>query len=254
MKIAVAIPCYNCEPQISRVLAELFQIAASTPELQAVYVIDNRSSDNTIDTALDLKKTLPTSPELHIHRNFVNAGLGGTHKIALSLAQQNHMTHLLILHGDHQATALDIPQLILKARQNNGETVLGSRFMDLRKLSGYSLTRTWGNIVLNILYTLISGRRVRDLGSGLNLFRLSELHSSDYQSFDNGFTFNMDLLLYLIRRKTQFHYIPIRWSTTDQISNARALNVGLKTLYKILPWLLRRKPINTPHYETERLA
>lgn len=251
MKIAVAIPCYNCAPQISRVLSELQEVAVSQSDISAIYVIDNRSTDTTLRTALSFKNKFPSHIDFQVFRNFENIGLGGTHKVAIAQAQKQKMSHLLILHGDHQASAYDIPELVSKSQQLNEITVLGSRFLDLKKLSGYSRVRTWGNIVLNFVYTMITQRKIHDLGSGLNLFRLADLKPAAYQSFDNGFTFNMDMLLYLIRSKAAFSYCAIHWSTTDQVSNARALNVGMKTLYKLLPWLLRCKLENPHHSESE---
>lgn len=254
MKIAVAIPCYNCASQLPRVLTELRDVAATHTEISAIYVIDNRSNDDTLQAAEGFKNSFPAPVRFQLFRNYENIGLGGTHKVALSLAQKENMSHLLILHGDHQASAYDIPLLIAESRRSGGITILGSRFIDLKNLSGYSLLRTWGNIALNVMYTVVTRRQVRDLGSGLNLFRLADLRPQHYQNFDNGFTFNMDMLLHLIRSKAAFSYIPIRWSTTDQISNARALNVGMKTLFKLLPWILHRKPQNRSHSETESLT
>ncbi|AGH96568.1 glycosyltransferase family 2 protein [Pseudobdellovibrio exovorus] len=257
MKIALAIPCYNCEPQILRVISELQEVIKTEAQIETVFLIDNISQDNTPQVALDFIK----KNELlgfKVFQNSTNIGLGGTHKVAFTLAKSAGATHLLILHGDHQATAYDIPQLIALSKKHNGITVLGSRFSDTSLLSGYSLTRTYGNIALNMLYSLFTFRKISDLGSGLNLFRLSDFDShladGSYQNFDNGFTFNMDLLLHLVRTNTSFLYSPIRWSTTDQISNAKALQVGFKTLVKLFKWRVGYNNRNNSHKETRELT
>lgn len=253
MKIALAIPCYNCEPQILRVISELQEALKTETQIETVFLIDNISQDNTPQVALDfIKKNVLLS--FKVFQNLTNIGLGGTHKVAFTLAKNAGATHLLILHGDHQATAYDIPKLISLSQRNNGVTVLGSRFADTSLLSGYSQIRTYGNIALNALYSFLTLRKISDLGSGLNLFRLSDFSDEAYQSFDNGFTFNMDLLLHLVRAKIPFLYTPIRWSTTDQISNAKALQVGFKTLVKLFKWRVGFKNQNSAHTETQELT
>ena len=253
MKILLAVPCYNCEVQIKRLVEELAPILKKVLPILEVCIIDNISTDQSVKAALDAVALIDNSSIFSIYKNTENAGLGGTHKIAFSLATQKNYTHLMILHGDHQATPLDIPALIETSSKNSESTVLGSRFSNLDLLSGYSRVRTYGNRVLNWIYSIFTGYPVNDLGSGLNLFKLDDFEKEKFQNFDNGFTFNMDLLLYLIRNKKKFLYVPIHWSTSDQISNARALSVGIKTLKKLFIWKLGIEPKNRSFDKTNKV-
>lgn len=241
MKITVAVTCYNCENQISRALDEINSILGSAPEISEIAVIDNCSTDKTLKTASDTLKQLSHSQKFKILQNAKNVGLGGSHKIAFELSRQHQSSHLLIFHGDHQASALDIQSVIQTAKANNSATCLGARFLNLSLLSGYSFVRTAGNIFLNLLYSIFCRTKIYDLGSGLNLFKVSDFDPNAMQNFDDGFTFNMDLLLYLVEYKRPFNYHPIRWSTSDQVSNAKALQVGFKTLTKLFSWLVKAK-------------
>jgi dolichol-phosphate mannosyltransferase len=250
MRITVGVTCYNCENQITRALNEIDSILSSVPEIHEVLVLDNRSTDNTLKVAGDSLKSLKHSKKFKVFQNVKNVGLGGSHKIAFDLAHRSQSSHLLIFHGDHQASALDIQALVHKALQNNSSTCLGARFLDLSLLNGYSLIRTAGNIFLNILYSIFCRKKIYDLGSGLNLFKVSDFDLNAMQYFDDGFTFNMDLLLHMIEQKVFFTYHPIRWSTSDQISNARAVAVGFKTLTKLFSWLLGLKKNISQKYST----
>ena len=254
MKILVFVPCYNCEKQIVRTLEGIDKILTACPVIQGVYLIDNRSVDATLAEAFQTISGLSNKEKFQVYRNYENAGLGGSHKIAFTLARESGATHLLVFHGDHQASSDDIAALIEESSTHEEVTVLGSRFADLSKLSGYSLTRKFGNLSLNIIYSGVTRKDITDLGSGLNLFRISDFNSDDLQNFDNGFTFNMDLLLYLVRTHKIFRYIPIRWSTTDQVSNAHSLKVGFKTLFKLGSWILYRSPENKAHTASERVT
>lgn len=239
MKITVAVTCYNCENQIARALIEIDSILGSAPEISEIVIIDNRSTDKTFKVANDTLKHLGHSQKFNVIQNSKNVGLGGSHKIAFELSKQYQSSHLLIFHGDHQSSALDIRALIQTSLENNSATCLGARFLNLSLLNGYSFVRTAGNIYLNLLYSIFCRKKIYDLGSGLNLFKVSDFDLNAMQSFDDGFTYNMDLLLYLVEKKRPFKYHPIRWSTSDQISNAHALQVGFKTMTKLFNWLAR---------------
>ena len=254
MKIAIAIPCYNCAVQIRRLLIELDEVLTNQKLISEVFVIENNGTDSTLSEARRTIAELKSKRYFSLYRNPENIGLGGTHKIAFTLAKKNAHTHLIVLHGDHQATAKDIPLLIENLQQHNGINILGSRFVDLNKISGYSFLRKLGNLVLNRIYSVVTNVKITDLGSGLNAFRLADFNLEHYQNFDDGFTFNMDLLLYLIRNKLSFAYVPIRWTTLDQISNARAFSVGLKTLVKLFRWRFFLQNKNRHHLESEKIS
>lgn len=108
-------------------------------------------------------------------------------------------------------------------------------------------------MALNYFYSLFSGHTITDLGSGLNIFRISDFAIEDIQNFENDFTFNMDILLYMIKKNIPFQYVPIAWSCTDQISNAKAFSVGLKSFKKLISWRFSVQNKNQAHFETKTI-
>lgn len=233
-KILVAIPCFNCEKQIKRVLNDFDP--SLREQVDQVLVIDNQSSDHTPQAALEVATDWEPK-KISVVRNNQNYGLGGSHKVAFLYALQNGFTHIAIVHGDHQANPKELKELLFEIeKEPELDAVLGARFMKQSHLLGYSLVRTLGNRALNLLYSLLTGRRIFDLGSGLNLFKVSALSDQRFLGFSNAFTFNMDLLLDFIHKNSQLHYYPISWSETDQISNAKSLKVGWITLLTLLRW------------------
>ena len=253
MKIAVAIPAFNCAVQIERVVSELSVVLNENPVISRVFIIDNQSRDNTLDCAVEAAQKSNNRKLFEIYQNPYNYGLGGTHKVVMSLCKNQQITHVIILHGDHQARPQDISILLSALQISPNANILGSRFADLSRLSGYSWVRTAGNLGLNFLYTIATGKKISDLGSGLNLLNVESLDEKIYQEFDSGFTFNMDLLLHFVRANIPFSYVPISWSTSDQISNAKSLAVGLKTLKKLIMWMLKFEIKNQHHFETVKI-
>lgn len=253
MKTVLAIPAYNCAPQLKRVLASIDDELAA--RFSDILVIDNISPDNTAKTALAFK---PKIKNLHVFRNMDNYSLGGSHKAAFLYAEQIAATHVAILHGDDQAVARELHQLLdIAAAQPELDAVLGSRFMRGSKLQGYDWKRIAGNRTLNVAYTVLTGRRCRDLGSGLNLFKMEAFKDHVYLEFADKLTFNFELLLYLLGKRSQITFHPITWRETDQVSNARNFNIAKTALINLFRWrlgLLRYKKTKKPgDYKWEEL-
>lgn len=233
MSALVAIPCYNCTRQITRVLSVLSPVANAL-DLDIV-IIDNGSSDGTVENAMQFKTSSDISSRLRVFQNEKNYGLGGSQKIAIKKAKQEHKDWLIVLHGDDQADPNDIPNLLGQAKGEN-KSVLGSRFMQGSKLVGYQKSRVFGNRILNILFTLVTGRKTKDLGSGLNIFKVSELAKIDLTKISDEFNFNVDILLQLYRLKSPLIFCPIVWRELDQISNARNFQVAWSMFKSLMKW------------------
>jgi dolichol-phosphate mannosyltransferase len=233
--IAVAIPCYNCRRQIPRVLQRF------SPDLQSriskIWIIDNQSTDGTPEAALEAIQNLGLSNVAEVRINRSNYGLGGSHKVALLLAAEEKMDYLAITHGDDQGRADELSKFFsIMDEHPDMAAYLGSRFMPGSSLQGYSPIRIAGNLGLNVMYTTFSGRKTWDIGAGINLFRVEDLKNKVFLEFSDGFTFNMDLLLYYYRQRSSLKFVPITWTETDQISNAKTFQTGWRALKTLLAW------------------
>ena len=239
IKILIAIPAYNCAPQITRVLEEIDDKLAS--RVAEIAVIDNGSPDDTIQKALKYKKN-GRLKNLHVYQNINNYNLGGTHKVAFLKAERESFTHVLILHGDNQAKSDEGNLLIDFALAHpDQQTVLGSRFSKESDLHGYDWKRIYGNKTLNFIYSAVTLRSCKDLGSGLNLFAMKDMHKRTYLEFADKLTFNFELLLDLVGRKVNFAYYPITWREEDQVSNARNWTIFNTALINLFQWRIGKK-------------
>jgi len=234
-KILIAIPAYNCEGQIQRVLKEIDKKLLA--RVHEIAVIDNGSIDSTVEKAVKYKNTKKLGNKLHIYKNNDNFNLGGTHKVAFQKAKKEGFTHVIILHGDNQAKSSEANDLLDYMETHHAhQTVLGSRFSKKSTLIGYSKKRVYGNKVLNSIYSLLALKKLEDLGSGLNLFALSDLDEKTYIQFADKLTFNYELILDLVKRKVDFAYLPITWREEDQITNAKNLNIFKTGIFNLFSW------------------
>ncbi len=238
-KILVAIPAYNCEKQITRVLKGFDKKLLG--RLEKVIVIDDRGSDNTAAVAQEAIDKFNLAPKVEVVQNVKNLGLGGSHKMAFLYGEK--------MGADYVANLIDVAESDPKVG-----AVLGSRFMKDSTLSGYAWERIWGNRVLNVLYTILTFRGTKDLGSGLNLFRLKDLADHRYLGFDSRMTFNFDLLLDYYSKKTKLIFVPITWSESDQVTNARNFQVAKRAFGQLVKWRLGQLKFpkeNSKQYQSE---
>lgn len=237
-RVLVFIPTYRCATQIARVI-EQFD-ARAQGWLDTVMVVDNRSPDNTLEAAIACGKEKLVNCNFIAWRNDDNYGLGGSHKAAFRYAIEQGFDYLVVLHGDDQADIRDlIPQLEAGAHRNV-DCLLGARFMQGSQLKGYSGFRTFGNHVYNTLFSLAALRNIHDLGSGLNLYRLTAFRDFYYRRFPDDLTFNYVMLLASYHRGQSLQFFPISWREEDQISNVRLFRQAFKVLSLLSGYFFKR--------------
>lgn len=253
-KILVLVPCYNCEPQIGRVLKQLAGVRAGL--VHEVLVLDNGSKDDTVDAACRAAKQI-SHIAVTVGRNKANYNLGGSHKTAFAYARANGFTHVAVLHGDDQGNIADLIPVLETGRHRSQDACLGARFMAGSKLRGYSWFRIFGNHVFNVLFTIGTLRSVKDLGSGLNIFGRAVFEDDRVLRYADDLRFNIYLLLGMFNRGLRTEYFPIEWREDDQVSNVKMTSQALKTLQLLLQsiltgaafWTRDHREVVHPSYE-----
>ena len=237
MSIILFIPVYNCKIQIKRVIEKIKNKNLET--INEILFIDNRSSDGTLETIITQSKNL--TKKITIIQNDKNYGLGGSHKVALNYARINGYKDLIVFHGDDQGNIDDLDKMLSEDLNRNFHFILGSRFMRNSVLKNYSFLRIVGNYVFNLIFSIISLKKLSDLGSGLNLIRLENIDINQIESFPDNLTFNYHLILYICYFDKRYKFIPITWSETDQVSNVKYFNHVLQMIKIIFNFVINKK-------------
>ena len=229
-KTLIFIPMYNCEKQIPRVLSKID--GEVLKYVDEIIVVNNRSTDGSEQAVLDFKAANPEVP-VKLLRNRENYNLGGSHKVAFNYAVKNGFDYVIVLHGDDQGDIHDLIPYLKDGTAYKYDSFLGSRFEKGSKLVNYSGFRIFGNHVFNTFMTVMLGRRITDLGSGLNMYRAEYLKSGFYKYFINTLTFNVYLLIYGVYSKSNFKFFPLTWREEDQVSNAKFMKQSME-IFKIV--------------------
>lgn len=226
-RILAFVPAYNCERQIGRAIAQFDKSCSG--HIAELIVVDNRSMDGTADAAISGLREL-RSIRGRLLQNDANYGLGGSHKVAFNYALANGFDHCLVFHGDDQGRLRDALPFISRDVPMQTDCLLGARFMPGSKLVGYSRFRTLGNRAFNRVYSIAAGRRLLDLGSGLNLYATAALADRFYLRLPNDLTFNYALILASCARQWRMQFFPIEWREEDQLSNVKLVRQAFKAL------------------------
>lgn len=243
-RILIFIPMYNCEKQIPRVVRRIAALGEEQQRFAGVLIVDNRSSDGSVAAAAQAITALQI-PALVV-RNCENYSLGGSHKVAFAYALEHGYDYVVVLHGDDQGDIADLLPLLRQGAHRNVDCLLGSRFHPQSRLVDYSRFRIFGNRVFNAFFSLCTGRRVTDLGAGLNLYRTGWLREKFYLPFPNDLSFNVFLLLYSIYTKAEFLFFPLTWREEDQVSNAKLWKQTQRMLKLLARYVFGRKKVFAP--------
>ena len=244
------IPTYNCQRQVPRVLDQFDSRARAW--FERILVVDNRSPDGTEQIVKGWIEEHPDVP-LTLLRNDHTYSLGGSCKVAFAYALEHGFSHVAVLHGDDQGDLHDLLPWLDKGEALARDAFLGSRFGRGSRLVNYSWFRIFGNRVFNALVSLVVGRRVTDLGAGLNLYRTGYLETRFYLPFPDDLTFDVHMLLYGVHSGCNFSFFPLTWREEDQVSNARFLRQSLGILRLCYRYLADRTGLfGAPPYRGRR--
>ncbi len=234
--IDIYIPSYNCKNQITKVLEKIFP---HKELFNNIFIIDNCSTDGTVDNARTKQQIY--GDKLNILINDKNLGFGGSHKIIFDNVLKKDIGYVLVLHGDDQADINDIVPYIKNREYIKNNALLGSRFMYDSKLINYSFPRRIGNIFFNILYSIVLRKKISDLGSGINLYSKKCFKDLEYKKFNNDLTFNYQNTINIFKNLNNLKFFPISWREEDQISNVRIIKQTLTIFNILIKYLFIRK-------------
>jgi len=226
-KILVFIPMYNCEKQIPRVVEQLK--GEISKYITEAIIVNNISTDNGEEIAIEAIKKADFPFTAKVLRNVENYGLGGSHKVAFQYAVKNGFDYVIVLHGDDQGSIADMLPVLKSGKYRKVDCCLGGRFLPQSKISGYSKFRIFGNRVFNVVYSIAMGRKIYDLGSGLNMYSVSMLKNNFYHRFPDNLTFECYMLLATKLYNQSVYFVPITWREEDQVSNVKMAKQAWQT-------------------------
>lgn len=225
-KITVAIPCYNEELTIGKVIADFRSII---PEAE-ILVVDNNSRDKTSEVAV--KSGARVVSEKKQGKGF-----------AVQKAFEEFKGDILVLvDGDDTYPAKEIKRLVSPIIRDEAEMVVGSR-IHISNSHRFSLSHWLGNKFLTKSLNFLFRTGLNDMESGFRAIDRKFVESSALLA--GGFGIEPELTIQAIEKGFRIKEIPINVEPRKKGSNSKlsAIKDGTIVLYTIVSLFRDYKPL-----------
>jgi len=180
IKIAVLLPCYNEANTIGEVVHGFQQ---SLPGAE-IYVYDNNSTDNTVETAL-LAGAIVRTERLQGKGNVVRRMFADIDADVYVMAD-----------GDDTYEAAAAPRLVEKLVSENLDLVNGKRVTPEELAAAYRPGHKFGNVLLTSMVAMFFGSGIQDMLSGYKVF--SRRFVKSFPSLSSGFEIETELTVHAL--------------------------------------------------------
>jgi glycosyltransferase involved in cell wall biosynthesis len=187
-KIIVVMPAYEAEMTLYTTYNEVMAQGV----VDQVIVVDDNSSDNTVEIA----KTLPSTI---MYKHEKNMGYGANQKSCYKLALQENGDIIIMVHPDYQYTPKLIPAMVSLIESGLYQCVLGSRILGGYALKGgMPLWRYVSNRFLTFFENILMEAKLSEYHTGYRAFSREVLEKVSFEGNSNDFVFDNQMLAQII--------------------------------------------------------
>ena len=190
-KIAVVVPCYDEQLLIGRVLETMPDF------VDHVYVVDDKSRDNTVEIVKDYIAQHPEQA-ITLIEHAVNQGVGGAIVSGYRQAYDEDMDIMAVMAGDGQMAPEELHRLIQPLIDDKADYVKGNRFASGEAWNLIPRSRYLGNVMLSMMTKVASGYwNVFDSQTGYTAVRREVIERLDWDSLWKRYGYPNHLLIML---------------------------------------------------------
>jgi len=236
MKLVVFVPALNEEKTISKVILAIPRKIPGIDKVE-VLVVDDGSTDNTVDIALNAG-----ADKIVSHPN--NMGIGAAFMTGLRNCFSMEADIAVIIDADLQFDPSDISKLVIPILNNQLDVVLGSRWLD-HDVKGIPGRNLLGNKICTKLISAVTGQKFTDTQSGFVAYSRNAFSNI---SVVNDFTFVHEAILDLKFKGFRIGEVgvPVRYFDERKSRVVKNIfNYGYRALSIILKSLIYHRPILT---------
>lgn len=199
--IAIAIPCYNEEPTIAKVIADF---RAQLPGAD-IFVFDNNSSDRTEEVARKQGAKI-----------FFEKKQGKGH-VMRNMFRTINSDIFVLVDGDDTYFAEDIHKLIEPIKEEKADMVVGNRLFKNKR--GFSSSHHFGNAVFRYLLNYLFNAKYADILSGYRV--MTKDFYKNVPLLSKGFEIETELTLQSLERDYRIVEIPVGYRDRPKGSHSK---------------------------------
>ena len=205
--LSIVIPAYNEALRVGKTLEDIRSYAASKPFETEIILVDDGSSDGTVEL---FRQSQSIWPATRIFQNETNRGKGYSVRRGVLEARG---TLILFTDADLSAPIEEADKLLARLESEKADAAVGSRALD-RSLIGVRQPwrREYAGRGFNLLVRLFTGLGIHDTQCGLKLFRKDSTRRAFELQRVERFGFDPEVLFLIRRRGGKIVEVPVRWN------------------------------------------
>lgn len=195
-KIVVVMPAFNAAKTLEMTYRDI-----PRGSIDAIILVDDHSSDKTVEVAKSLNLLVIEHPE--------NRGYGANQKTCYDKALSIDAGIVVMLHPDYQYDPRIINHLVEPIKKGEADVVLASRMLGDPRKGGMPLYKFISNKFLTAFQNILLGNSLSEYHTGYRAFSREALSSVNYHMNSDGFLFDNEILVQLTHKSFRFKEIPV---------------------------------------------
>ena len=239
-RVGVFVIAYNAESHIEETLSRIPE--AIWEAITVVYVIDDCSTDETVERALSFQ---PHQDKLVVLRNRVNRMYGGNQKLGYQYAIDSGLDVVVMLHADGQYAPEYLERILAPIVRGDADVVIGSRMLERRDAlkGGMPRYKFLGNIILTRIQNALSGMDLSEFHSGYRAYNTRFLREIPFWENTDSWHFDTEILLQARESGCKIQEVPIPTYYGNEICRVNGLLYAANCIMTSFTYYLFRKEL-----------
>ena len=219
----VVLPAYNEATRIQPVIEAIAEKGYN------MVIINDGSSDNTLDVILESKKKYPN--RIHLFSLIINRGVGVATQTGFEAVLRFNPKYIVSMDADGQHSPDDLDNVIEPLVSGRAEAVIG-----VRPLEDMPKSRNFANSVMNFLTKIFYGVDVSDSQTGFRALTIDALNNITINA--RGYLISSEFIREINDNKISFEEVTIQTIYTPE---TQSKGTNSKEALKILLQMMKHK-------------
>ena len=219
----VVLPAYNEATRIQPVIESIAEKGYN------MVVVNDGSSDNTLDVILESKRKFPD--KIHVYSLIINRGVGVATQTGFDAVLKYDPKYVVSMDSDGQHSADDLDNVIRPLVTGEAQAVIG-----VRPLKDMPFSRNFANSVMNLLTRIFYKVNVSDSQTGFRAITKDALKMININA--RGYLISSEFIREVNDNNIPFAEVPIQTIYTPE-TQAKGTNV--KEAFKILIQMIKHQ-------------
>ena len=219
----VVLPAYNEATRIQPVIESIAEKGYN------MVVVNDGSSDNTLDVILESKRKFPD--KIHVYSLIINRGVGVATQTGFDAVLKYDPKYVVSMDSDGQHSADDLDNVIRPLVTGEAQAVIG-----VRPLKDMPFSRNFANSVMNLLTRIFYKVNVSDSQTGFRAITKDALKKININA--RGYLISSEFIREINDNNIPFAEVPIQTIYTPE-TQAKGTNV--KEAFKILIQMIKHQ-------------